>query len=1322
LWQELNAAGLIIGTPAPLGGGNEDRHPGRARSAWRASLPDGTEAKLTVAGHLAAEAESAREFARVTARLGPEVRFHCRVCDVDVLALEFVPGESLDALLQTSPERTTQAIGGLKQLATVLQATRTPSDADSREAEWQAWTSQLLALAVWNDAARACLGESVLPRLRAAMFAGPPARTWVHGDLIGRNILVAPGGQLRLIDPEFAAATHFPESEFARFFVLTPGASRLTAQLLPEVPPPTPAAELQFWLQQIEREVRFNRDEYVARWLPHRLGEVRRLAEQLAGGPLPSCPWVAPTAAGGSAGASVIDQVIETARWLIEDPEHALLVAGWCCPIEDGADLTAVAARVAGRDVAVATMRPRPDVQAHFGGRQNSLHTGFELRLPPVAPEDRIDLVARLADGRQIGFWSVRAGDLSGRGPVLCAYRSWAALLDPDPPAMPPAAGAVTFSVLVPVHNPPLPFLRSCLDSVRAQSYSEWELCLVDDASTDPQVRATLQEYAAADSRIRVRYEAVNGGIARTTNAALQAATGEFAVFLDHDDVLRPFALAEIAERLRSEPDLDVVYSDEDKIDPNGQPVIPLFKPDFSPEYLRGVMYVGHVLCVRRALALNAGGFDPAYDGVQDYEFILRVSERTKRIGHIPRVLYHWRQSAESSALVGNVKGDMDARQLAAVQAHLQRIGDPRSAVAGGGHRVLLRGPAIGRTGAADVPVATWTADAGPLETLRRAVAESTATVLLLAEAAAIEITPAIAAQLATVALRPGAGCVAPVLLSSPSTVDEAGCVFGTDGLQPAMRGFDAAGDGFNGSLRCNREVDAVSPRCVAVRREIAALHAPTAGSWVDFLRRVRRAGGYHRVAAECRVVVTAPGHGGEPRRGGGGRVAAETPPTNGFYNPHFSSDPADYRLARRPRQLERSRMPFVFRLESAIDEAAHDGWLELRGWCFHLEGVPVQLHLRCGGLAWRVAALEPRPDVAAAYPWFAGSGACGFAQRIGLPAGTHELVVEARAADERQVVLERRLSVSRLADWHRWRSSPAARRLAFQLSASPAHAPRPLQLECWPRADRGAAHLRLSVVTPSFQQAQFLPQTLAGVLAQGVACEYVVQDGGSTDGSRAILEAHADRLSSWASARDDGQSTAIAQAFARTSGGPEDLMAWINSDDFYLPGALRYVLAYFAAHPEVDVIYGHRVLVDEDSREIGRWFLPPHDAEVLQLNDFVPQETLFWRRRVWDRGGGIDPTFQFAMDWDLLLRFAAAGARIVRVPYFLAAFRVHPAQKTSSQLNSVGQAEIDALRLRTFGRRLTPAEIENHPGLARYLKQSARIEFLWRRFGIRGK
>jgi glycosyltransferase involved in cell wall biosynthesis len=260
-----------------------------------------------------------------------------------------------------------------------------------------------------------------------------------------------------------------------------------------------------------------------------------------------------------------------------------------------------------------------------------------------------------------------------------------------------------------------------------------------------------------------------------------------------------------------------------------------------------------------------------------------------------------------------------------------------------------------------------------------------------------------------------------------------------------------------------------------------------------------------------------------------------------------------------------------------------------------------------------------------------------------------------------------------------------------------------------------------LTIVTPSYNHVRYLAETMQSVLGQtGANVAYVVQDGGSTDGSVELIQQVGSRLASWASTPDNGQADAIARGFALTRGTPGDLMAWINSDDVYLPGTLAYVADYFGRHPEVDVLYGHRILIDENSREVGRWFLPPHDDDLLKLNDFVPQETMFWRRRIWDKVGGIDISFKFAMDWDLLLRFQAAGAKIVRVPYFLACFRVHAAQKTSAEIKKTGYQEIDALRLRTFGRSPSMSEIENDPRLIRFLRKSAWIEFLWRSFHLR--
>jgi hypothetical protein len=166
----------------------------------------------------------------------------------------------------------------------------------------------------------------------------------------------------------------------------------------------------------------------------------------------------------------------------------------------------------------------------------------------------------------------------------------------------------------------------------------------------------------------------------------------------------------------------------------------------------------------------------------------------------------------------------------------------------------------------------------------------------------------------------------------------------------------------------------------------------------------------------------------------------------------------------------------------------------------------------------------------------------------------------------------------------------------------------------------------------------------------------------------------------------------AVNRGFAHTTG---EVMAYLNADDVLLPGTLHVVASYFVAHPEVDVVYGHRVLIDANHQEIGRWVLPPHDVRMLSLTDYVPQETLFWRRSIWERAGGrMDESFRFALDWDVLLRFRDAGARFVRLPRFLAAFRVHPGQKTAIELTGVGAEEIRTIREREAGRPIAPAEI----------------------------
>ena len=337
--------------------------------------------------------------------------------------------------------------------------------------------------------------------------------------------------------------------------------------------------------------------------------------------------------------------------------------------------------------------------------------------------------------------------------------------------------------------------------------------------------------------------------------------------------------------------------------------------------------------------------------------------------------------------------------------------------------------------------------------------------------------------------------------------------------------------------------------------------------------------------------------------------------------------------------------------------------------------------------------------------------------RRLDLECGVRdEHLAECRARDERLAAFEaKEEAAARAAEeearrhrreaYYRARRSLRAR-LSPKLGVLDQYPPRPLSI---PRHYRERPVLprtpSITLVTPTFGQAAFLERTLQSVLAQDYPeLEYVVQDGGSRDGTTAILERYGDRLSRWVSAPDRGQTHAVNLGFAGSNG---EVMGYLNSDDLLLPGALHEVAAAFARHPEIDVVYGHRIVIDEEDREIGRWVLPSHDDVVLSWADYVPQETLFWRRRIWERvGAHMDESFRFALDWDLLLRFRDAGARFLRLPRFLGGFRVHAAQKTSSQLENLGLVEMARLRERCHGRPVTEREIRHHvrPYLTRHL------------------
>ena len=234
----------------------------------------------------------------------------------------------------------------------------------------------------------------------------------------------------------------------------------------------------------------------------------------------------------------------------------------------------------------------------------------------------------------------------------------------------------VKFSILTPLYNTPEKFLTELLDCVQAQTYQNWELCLSDGSGEDSSIAGILEEYTKKDSRIRVKDNKKQLHISDNTNVALDMATGDYIAFMDHDDLLTPDALYECVAELNEYPDTELIYTDEDKITMDGEEYFfPHFKSDFNPDMLCTTNYFCHLVVVKKELYQAAGKLNGEYDGAQDYDFVLRCVEKTDKIRHIPKILYHWRACEGSTAGSADNKSYIVDAGAKAVRAHYRRMG-----------------------------------------------------------------------------------------------------------------------------------------------------------------------------------------------------------------------------------------------------------------------------------------------------------------------------------------------------------------------------------------------------------------------------------------------------------------------------------------------------------------------------------------------------------------------------------------------------------------------------------------------------------------------
>ena len=260
----------------------------------------------------------------------------------------------------------------------------------------------------------------------------------------------------------------------------------------------------------------------------------------------------------------------------------------------------------------------------------------------------------------------------------------------------------------------------------------------------------------------------------------------------------------------------------------------------------------------------------------------------------------------------------------------------------------------------------------------------------------------------------------------------------------------------------------------------------------------------------------------------------------------------------------------------------------------------------------------------------------------------------------------------------------------------------------------------KISIVIPSYNQGEYLEQTISSVLQQNYPnLELIVVDGGSQDRSREIIDKYSDKLTWWVSEKDGGQAHAINKGMKRSTG---EILGWLNSDDCLCPGTLFEVANTFNSKPHVDVVYGHRIIINEAGKDVGKWIIPQHDHLALRFADFVPQESLYWRRQIWERiGEQVDENFEFALDWDLIIKLMDVGGNFYRIPKFLGLFRVHLRQKTSSIITDVGFREMDIVR----NTALQNYKISDyHPtilrliqklAITRFLLQAKMLEALWK-------
>ncbi|WP_411903974.1 glycosyltransferase family 2 protein [Methylorubrum thiocyanatum] len=547
------------------------------------------------------------------------------------------------------------------------------------------------------------------------------------------------------------------------------------------------------------------------------------------------------------------------------------------------------------RDLAIRRRR-RLGIVARAGTRQPALTAqAVTWRLLGLKVRARGMIARALAHRAETGYaaWIARFDRLTAaeRSRIRAEIAGWEA-----PPLI---------SVLMPVHDPDPRVLEAAIRSVRGQLYPAWELCIADDASTDPRIPRLIARHAAEEPRIRTVRRPENGHIARATNDALGLAGGAYAAFLDHDDLLSENALFEIARAVRADPELALIYSDEDKVDRRGRRFEPHFKSGYDRELLWAQNYVNHLCVVRTDALRRLGGLRPGFEGSQDHDLLLRLTEGldASRVRHIPKVLYHWRAAAGSGTFSDRALARAEEARLRALTEIAARMGARAERGPEGFNRLVRPLPAPpplvsvviptrdraellgvvldGLFARTDYPAlevivvdngstepATWDLFAryagdprlrvlpapGPFnfsELSNRGAAAARGTILLFLNNDIEVLEPGWLTELVAIASDPEIGAVGAKLLYPDGTIQHGGIVLGIGGIAGHSHlGLPGSAPGYFARMVLSQEVSAVTGACLAMRAAVFsevggfdAAHLAVAFNDVDLCLKIRAAG-----------------------------------------------------------------------------------------------------------------------------------------------------------------------------------------------------------------------------------------------------------------------------------------------------------------------------------------------------------------------------------------------------------------------------------------------------------------------------------------------